>query len=117
MTHAILTTMTAPFRVTASGVVVLNALGESVARASYNMESPKGTGARIAAALNYCQDLTDAQLTEDSAGTVIEDRDRLLAALRTAVTALKYWQLMGASAEVSVSDRAIELTAEAIGGR
>lgn len=82
MTHAILTTMTAPFRVTASGVVVLNALGESVARASYNMESPKGTGARIAAALNYTHDLTDAQLTEDSAGEVLDDRNRLLAALR-----------------------------------
>lgn len=40
------------------------------------------TAARIAAALNYTQDLTDAQLTEDSAGIVREDRDRLLAALK-----------------------------------
>jgi len=40
---------------------------------------------RISAALNYCADLDDSQLTEDSAAIVIEDRDRLLEALRTIV--------------------------------
>lgn len=37
--------------------------------------------ARIAAALNYCFDMTDDNLTEDSAGIVRADRDRLLTAL------------------------------------
>lgn len=44
---------------------------------------------RLTAALNYTQDLTDAQLTEDSAGTVRDDRDRLLAALRELRSAIK----------------------------
>lgn len=43
---------------------------------------------RIAATLNYCQDLTDEQMTEDSAGEVLEDRNRLLTALRELRTAI-----------------------------
>lgn len=44
---------------------------------------------RISAALNYCADLADSQLTEDSAAIVIEDRDRLLAALKAAADELE----------------------------
>lgn len=71
--------MTIAYPVTADGRFVIGSDDATICRTALGSED-KSIGDRIAAALNYCQDLDD--LTEDSAGTVREDRDRLLDALR-----------------------------------
>jgi len=73
--------MTIAYPVTTDGRFVIGSDDATICRTALGTED-RPTGNRIAAALNYTQDLTDDQLTEDSAATVLEDRDRLLAALR-----------------------------------
>ncbi len=82
--------MTIAYPVANEGRFVIGADDEIIARVSLqNGGATTFSAHRIAAALNYTQDLTDDQLTEDSAGIVREDRDRLLTAIRNLQPCIK----------------------------